>query len=438
MKKIALSLAGVLAAAAFAPEASAVPTFARQTGMACSACHFQHFPLLNGFGRAFKAAGFTMMGAQGKVEGEHLDIPDRVNLGVFTTTYFQTESSGTTAGVANAATQPKWGVPGTGGELSLFIGGRISEFAGFLAEAGLGGGGAAVVPAAGTTVAGGGVVGAAKLAMLFPVGDARVGMVIHSSTGQGVAYSFELLNTGAANTHKLMGNSGPSGQHVKATSAAQYLGTNTAATGLSFVANNSMGFVNLGVYEMAGNDLVTGANNLNLTYLRVAGIMDVAGWDVGFGLQNFGGKSTVTGPVMGGTANTPKATIIDAQAQGEVAAMPVGLYASYGTAGAAAAGEINPFNAGTQSKSSFNVAGEVGVLPHVATVQAALRMGKNGAAANNADNAFMIGVTYELAQNVGVSFTRTAQFGSAWDAKNFGNSEPVGKTANTLLLEALF
>ncbi len=128
-----------------------------------------------------------------------------------------------------------------------------------------------------------------------------------------MAYSFELLNTGAANTHKLMGNSGPSGQHVKATSAAQYLGTNTAATGLSFVANNSMGFVNLGVYEMAGNDLVTGANNLNLTYLRVAGTLDVAGWDVGFGLQNFGGKSTVT--MTGAT----KATIVDGQAQGEVA-----------------------------------------------------------------------------------------------------------------------
>ncbi len=443
MKKVALSLATVLAAAAFAPEASAVPVFARQTGMACSACHFQHFPLLNGFGRAFKAAGYTMMGAQGKVEGEHLDMPAVLNFGAFTTTFFQTESTGKTANVDNAVTQPKWGVPGTGGELSLFFGGRVSEFAGFLAEAGLGGGGAAVAPAAGTVVPGGGVVGAAKLALLFPVGDARVGMVIHSSNGQGVAYSFELLNTGAANTHKLMGNSGPSGQHVKATSAAQYLDTNTAATGLSFVANNSMGFINVGVYEMAGNALVTGANNLNLTYLRVAGTMDVAGWDLGFGLQNFGGKSTVTGPVLGVAANTPKATIFDVQAQGEMAAMPVGLYASYGTAAAGTATEINPFakaaslgGAGTTAASSFNVAGELGVLPHIATVQAAMRMGKNGAAARNKDNAWMVGVTYELAQNIGLSFTHTTQFGSAWDT--VAGNEPAGKTANTLLLEALF
>ena len=67
MKKVALSLAGVLAAAAFAPEASALPVFARQTGAACSACHFQHFPLLNAFGRSFKSSGYTQI-SQAQVE----------------------------------------------------------------------------------------------------------------------------------------------------------------------------------------------------------------------------------------------------------------------------------------------------------------------------------------------------------------------------------
>jgi hypothetical protein len=37
--------------------AEATPGFARQTGMACVACHFQHYPTLNSFGRAFKASG---------------------------------------------------------------------------------------------------------------------------------------------------------------------------------------------------------------------------------------------------------------------------------------------------------------------------------------------------------------------------------------------
>ena len=37
-------------------EAEAVASYTRQTGQSCSACHFQHYPLLNEFGRAFKTA----------------------------------------------------------------------------------------------------------------------------------------------------------------------------------------------------------------------------------------------------------------------------------------------------------------------------------------------------------------------------------------------
>ncbi len=77
---------------------------------------------------------------------------------------------------------------------------------------------------------------------------------------------------------------------------------------------------------------------------------------------------------------------------------------------------MNPFNGNAATKSSFNVAGELGVIPHIATVQAAMRMGKNGAATNDKDNAWMVGVTYELAQNIALSLTHTTQFGSAWDA----------------------
>lgn len=40
-----------------AHDAEAVPAFARQTGLSCSTCHFQHFPALNAFGRSFKAGG---------------------------------------------------------------------------------------------------------------------------------------------------------------------------------------------------------------------------------------------------------------------------------------------------------------------------------------------------------------------------------------------
>lgn len=44
-----------------APRAHAVPSFARQTGLACSACHTT-FPELTSFGRTFKMHGYTAQG----------------------------------------------------------------------------------------------------------------------------------------------------------------------------------------------------------------------------------------------------------------------------------------------------------------------------------------------------------------------------------------
>jgi hypothetical protein len=416
MKKIVLSLAGVMAAVAFAPEASAVPVFARQTGMACSACHFQHFPLLNGFGRAFKSAGFTMMGAQGKVEGEHLDIPDRLNWAVLSTTRYEAVS-----GNAPAATgSQRFRVPSAGGEAAMFFGGRISEFAGFLSEMGA----------------------SAKIAVLFPVADARVGFVAHSSGGQGVAYSFETQNTGAANTHKTAFYSGAgtanggAGNHVNVTSASQYMGTNGAATGISLVANNSMGFINIGKYSAAGV-AGFGVATMPLNYVRVAGNVDLAGFDAGFGIQSFGGTDAVT-------SISARANIIDAQLQGEVADLPAGFYASYGAAPVAAVGSTNALNpVGTATRSSLNLVGEIGVIPHIATVIAGVRMAKLGgsaagtAGANDSDNGLMLGATYELAQNVELSLTHTRNSGAAW-ATPVGGVAPYGKTETGLMMEALF
>lgn len=54
-----LMLAGLLACVSV--DALAVPSFARQTNMACSACHTV-FPELTAFGRNFKLNGYTMVG----------------------------------------------------------------------------------------------------------------------------------------------------------------------------------------------------------------------------------------------------------------------------------------------------------------------------------------------------------------------------------------
>lgn len=67
-----------------ATESQAVPAFARQTGMACAACHFQTYPAINAFGRAFKASGYTLIGAQEKVEGDDLSLPVVLNASLIT------------------------------------------------------------------------------------------------------------------------------------------------------------------------------------------------------------------------------------------------------------------------------------------------------------------------------------------------------------------
>ena len=54
-----VAVAVMLCAAIIGPKAHAVPSFARQTGLACEACHTV-FPELNHFGRMFKASGYTL------------------------------------------------------------------------------------------------------------------------------------------------------------------------------------------------------------------------------------------------------------------------------------------------------------------------------------------------------------------------------------------
>ena len=59
IRRLSASLLGLAAMAAMAGQAEAVPSYARQTGLACEACHTV-FPQLTPFGRVFKASGYTL------------------------------------------------------------------------------------------------------------------------------------------------------------------------------------------------------------------------------------------------------------------------------------------------------------------------------------------------------------------------------------------
>jgi hypothetical protein len=118
-----LLLAALLLAALGQP-ARAVPSFAAQTGQPCSACHVGAFgPQLTPVGRAFKIGGYTQDGGQGPLA--------QIPLAGFALNSFTHTS----------APQPGPAAPDFGrnnnpslDQVSVFLAGRASDFAGFFVQ----------------------------------------------------------------------------------------------------------------------------------------------------------------------------------------------------------------------------------------------------------------------------------------------------------------
>ena len=406
MKKIVLTLASVLAATAFAPEAAAIPSFARQTGMACNSCHFQTFPALTAFGRSFKTAGYTMMGAQGKVEGEHgLSIPDTLNASIYVQLRY-IKTGGKTDGYGGGK-DTNYGRYDWPDEFALFFGGRVSENVGALVEYGANW----------------------KLPMMFDVGGMKVGAVPFSTNGLGAGYGFDLFATGSNGGGRINENGMGYG-------AALYMGStnNPAATGVALVAANDDFHVNLTQYAATPSGSV---NKLGGTYLRAAWTPNLGGMDVGVGIQNWSGNSsqftansaTAPDPLADpNNAKEDKLMVIDGQAQGEYNGMPVGLYASYGTAAATSAGaaKTNTYNNGTKAKTALGLMADVWVMPATLGLQIGMMRAQTGqltaAGAAETDNSFTIGAWYKLRQNVKLGFAYTKFSGTAYETTGSGGA----------------
>ena len=286
-----------------------------------------------------------------------------------------------------------------------------------------------------------------KTPLLFDVGGTRVGVVPFSTNGQGASYGMETLNTGANPIHSITNTVGFQNEYINAVSAAQYLGTGAAATGASIVVANEMGFINVTKFDQGG---IAGGNfaDLGSTYVRVAATFDLAGWDAAVGVQSYSGSSPdVTGlapaPSQALSVVDTQATVIDAQAQGDVGGMPVGVYLSWGKAPSVATTATNivgnAFNPGTLDRTSLNIAAEIGVVPEVATIGAAIRQGKNGVddgtGTSLTDNAIYLTATYKLAQNQLVRLSWVNQTGTAWDQPT---TDALGSSSYMINLYALF
>ncbi|MBI5429665.1 MAG: hypothetical protein HY938_04295 [Nitrosomonadales bacterium] len=444
MKNIILSLAGLLAATAFAPQASALPAFARQTGMECAACHQQHFPVLNTFGRSFKANGYTMMGSQAVVEGEHLSIPGTLNAAVLIKMRYQSQTNGggsTRDGngevLANgdAATGSMLQM---GNEFSLFFGGRVAENIGFLMENN-------VAAQAGPLIAG------LRLPIMFDVAGAKVSAIPFSTDALGISYGYELSSAGVmrANRWAELRRDSSAIQYAIADgngSHGKYAG---AAAGLALVAQNDMGYINFSKWTPnampGGNDGGIASYSPESSYLRIAVTPNVAGWDMVGGVGMMSGSSELAGAGLPAATPAPDSALVktearfaDLQAHGQVAGNDMGVYVTYAVApNATAGGQPQLYNTGAFDKSAVAVGVDYSVIPHVLHVGGAYRAGKTGKASptdatvSATDNAVMLQAIYDLTQNVALHVAGSSRNGTKYAAPG-----AVGAKEYILMLEA--
>jgi hypothetical protein len=382
-------------------DAVAVPGFARQTGTTCSTCHYQHFPALNAFGRAFKEAGYTMSGEQGRIEADNLSIPVTLNASLLTKIRYQKTNGSTSETDTGELQFPD--------EAALVIGGRGGEHLGFLLEFGTFG---TADTGTGTVTGGTADTGSGDFSLFnsfkahynYQIDGINYGAVVFSTDTGGASYGFELLNTGAQRFMRVA-------EDRQATSAQQFVGLGSGtAEGFAFVASGEQGFVNLSLWTPNhGNAAVNGP----ATYLRGAWTPMLGSWDMGVGFQYFGG--TASRSVASGSDVDTKGWAVDGQAQGTVADKPVGFYVTYATADASA---TNVFNTGPNQKKAWSVTGEWGILPDKATLLLGYLDGDNGAVAgSNKDQRLMIGATWMLAQNAQLMLWNTSYSGNKYDPK---------------------
>lgn len=423
MKKI-LSLIGVLAATAFAPEASALPAFARQTGMECSACHQQHFPVLSGFGRAFKAGGYTMMGTQALVEGERLSIPSTLNAAILAKIRYVKDNTPGMNPTTNVPTNTGNGQLQFGDELSLFFAGRVAENIGFMFEGN-------------TVAAGGALLAGLKLPMSHDFGAVKLTAVPFTTDALSVQYGFELSSGGVMRANRWA-------ESRRETSAIQYNADRGAdagnATGVALVAHNDMGFINFTKwspsYAPGSNGQQTATPSTSImtnNYLRVAATPSIGDWALVAGLgamRGTGMSNMTTQPVE------TRQTFADLQAQGAIGGQELGVYAQYATAPAAAGAaavaagtttvaantaagiaSTNAYNSGVNTRKALTLGADYSVIPHTLSIGAAYRNAKNGAAAGaDGDNAITLTAVYDVYQNVALHADFSKYSGSAHNA----------------------
>ncbi|MES9972719.1 MAG: hypothetical protein ABW094_00560, partial [Candidatus Thiodiazotropha sp.] len=371
--------------------ADAVPAFARQTSMPCTACHFQHFPTLNSFGRSFRAGGYTLTGGQGMIEGDDISLPLMLNASVITKLRYVKSNGNTNVG-------SDYGVIEWPDEAALLVGGKLAKDAGFLMELGLTDANSFL-----------------STKVHFNVGKAggtQFSVIPFSTDGLGSAYGFELLNTGAQRSQRPI-------EDRTGFSAAQALGLGSGeATGIALVASSHNFFINYTPWVPGWEE-----NNVEVKpsglahYLRAAYTPFIGSWDTGFGFQLWSGDAEVADGAGGETLIATDGWVVDGQMQGSVGSMPLGIYASFGSCSA----DESHFLEGctnTDDGEAFGILAQLGILPNKANVFAAYRALDDGSEEDSEFNSTTVGLNYLFSQNIRFELFYVKESGDGVDARD--------------------
>lgn len=400
MKKILFSAAafGLVAVSSMAlvpTTAEAIPAFARQTGAACLSCHFQSFPTLSAFGRAFKMGALTDVGEQALIEDEALSIPASLNA----TIVFRPQISTVKSTGAPTAKDISYG------DQVVLIGGRIGTNAGAFVELG------------------GGAFGNHQLFTSFDFGAVKGG-INYQGTGFGTDAALQLGNTWGQHGGMMDG---------RATSANQYIeGVGKGLLGgyASLVGwvGNDMGAIQAGLvapsdgvaWGVAGNSTFTAAK-----IVRANTFFDVAGLTLGVGGIWIGGNVGSNAQYVANQLEM-KRWGLEASLEGDLGDTQVGLYVDYANAGKSSLSKTNLFNTDTVNNlKGWGVRGTVKPLHNVV-----LLAGYGSMKATAKDTTFHVGAEYEFYQNFVIALTYT-------DVKNTVANVSTHTKTTLLDIEAL-
>jgi len=347
-----------------------------------------------------------MVGGQSLVEGDVLSIPATLNATLVTKIRYQKTNGN------NDDSGKNKGQIDFPDEAALFLAGRAGEHIGFLLEAQLKDGGSSNFTN-----------------FKIPIGyDVPYGMhleVVPFTTDLGPQFSFEVLNTGAVGNIRAL-------EHKTEISAVQYVGLKSEAQGLGFVAYHNTGYINYTVWQP--NAAGTSDAFPLLNYLRVAATPTIAGWDLGAGGQWWSG----TTKSAGATREKAEGWAVDAQAQGMVVNLPLGVYLSYAKADGSKAGEpANIFNSNAGDAAAWSILAELGVLPNRVTLATGYRAGDNGAVGPSEQDAITFGATFLVTQNFELQINHSS-FSGDWYDVPANNENSNGDQLTTLMIFAAF